>query len=48
MILTFFVPMVVVSCVLMVWQLHARRGEELDSSRKPDLQASDGPLRRAF
>jgi hypothetical protein len=29
MILVFFVPAVVVSCVLMVWQLYARRGESL-------------------
>jgi len=29
MILVFFVPAVVVSCVLMVWQLYVRRGESL-------------------
>lgn len=30
--LSFFVPMIVVSLVLIVWQLYARRGEALDSS----------------
>ncbi|HEY6256238.1 MAG TPA: hypothetical protein VIY51_10650 [Xanthobacteraceae bacterium] len=32
MILVFFVPMVVVSAVLLVWQLYARRGEALDAT----------------
>jgi hypothetical protein len=32
MILVFFVPIVVVSAVLMVWQVYARRGEALDLS----------------
>lgn len=48
MILVFFVPMVVVSGVLMAWQLYARRGEELDASRERSLAASDPSLRRAF
>jgi len=48
MILTFFVPMVVVSSVLMAWQLYARRGEELGDSRDRGLTASDPSLRRAF
>jgi hypothetical protein len=43
MILVFFVPMVVVSGVLMVWQLYARRGEQLGSS--PEHGA---PLHRAL
>ena len=30
MVLTYFVPIVVVSCVLLIWQLYARRGEALD------------------
>jgi hypothetical protein len=30
MVLSFFVPMVVVSCVLLVWQLYSRRRETLD------------------
>jgi hypothetical protein len=47
MVLTFFVPMVVVSGVLMVWQLYARRGENLGSSREHGLRASAGPLHRA-
>ena len=33
MILVFFVPMLVVSTGLMVWQLYARRGESLGSSQ---------------
>ena len=48
MILVFFVPMVVVSAGLMVWQLYARRGESLDSYREHALRAADAPLRRAF
>jgi hypothetical protein len=48
MVLVYFVPMVVVSGVLMVWQLYARRGEELDSSRGRGMPAGEGPLRRAF
>jgi hypothetical protein len=48
MILVFFVPMVVVSGVLMVWQLYARRGEELEASRERSMTASDASLRRAF
>ncbi|HEY5131145.1 MAG TPA: hypothetical protein VIJ35_28290 [Bradyrhizobium sp.] len=48
MILVYFVPMVVVSAVLMVWQLYARRGEQLDSSQGRGMPAGEGPLRRAF
>ncbi|HEX9587343.1 MAG TPA: hypothetical protein VGA15_06310 [Bradyrhizobium sp.] len=48
MILTFFVPMVVVSGGLMIWQLYARRGEELGSSQERGVLPSDAPLRRAF
>jgi hypothetical protein len=48
MILVFFVPMVVASGVLMVWQLYARRGEELGSSPERGMAAGDAPLRRAF
>jgi hypothetical protein len=32
MILVYFVPTVVVSAVLLAWQLHARRGEALNSA----------------
>ena len=32
MILVYFVPIVVVSAVLLAWQLHARRGEALNSA----------------
>jgi hypothetical protein len=48
MVLTFFVPMVVVSGVLMVWQLYARRGEELGSSQECVLRANEAPLHRVF
>jgi hypothetical protein len=48
MVLTFFVPMVVVSGVLMAWQLYARRGQSLDASQVQGLPGSEGPLRRAF
>jgi hypothetical protein len=48
MILAFFVPMVVVSAVLLGWQLYARRGEQLDAARQPRVQESEAPLRRAF
>ena len=34
MILVFFVPAVVVSCALMVWQLYTRRGETLGSAEQ--------------
>jgi hypothetical protein len=36
LILVFFVPMVVVSGVLMVWQLYSRKNEELGSNRERD------------
>ncbi len=48
MVLVFFVPMVVVSGVLIAWQLYARRGEQLGDSRDRGLKASDPSLRRAF
>jgi hypothetical protein len=48
MILVFFVPMVVVSGVLLVWQLYARRNEELGSARERDMRTGGTPLRRAF
>jgi hypothetical protein len=48
MIVTFFVPMVVVSSVLMVWQLHARRGEQLGADTAQDRRLPETPLRRAF
>jgi hypothetical protein len=41
MILVFFVPMVVVSGVLMVWQLYARRSEQLGSSQDHSVRASE-------
>lgn len=42
MVLTYFVPIVVVSCVLLIWQLYARRGVALDPAlgRTPRPQAA--------
>jgi hypothetical protein len=34
MVLVFFVPMVVVSAVLIAWQLISRRGEALDADNR--------------
>ncbi len=48
MILVFFVPMVVVSGVLMAWQLYARRGEDLSSSQARGLQVGGTSPHRAF
>jgi hypothetical protein len=48
MILTFFVPAVVVSGVLIAWQLYARRGEALGSSQERGVLPGEAPLRRAF
>ena len=48
MILVFFVPTVVVSTVLVAWQLYARRGEALDPSQARDLRTGETPLHRAF
>ena len=39
MVLTYFVPMVVVSCVLLMWQLYARRGEALDPALGRNLRS---------
>jgi hypothetical protein len=41
MILVFFVPMVVVSAMLLAWQLYARRGEALDSAAGRNGDAPD-------
>jgi hypothetical protein len=48
MILTYFVPMVVVSCVLVVGQLYTRRGERLGSPREAVLEPPAESARRAF
>lgn len=48
LILVFFVPMVVVSGVLMVWQLYSRRNEGLGSDRERDTHPAGAPVRRAF
>jgi hypothetical protein len=47
MVLTYFVPMVVVSCVLLVWQLYARRGEALDPMRDRGFRSQAAPALRA-
>lgn len=47
MVLTYFVPMVVVSCVLLVWQLYARRGETLGPVRDRDFRSQAAPVLRA-
>lgn len=39
MVLAYFVPLVVVSCVLLIWQLYARRGEALDPALHRDLSS---------
>jgi hypothetical protein len=46
LILVFFVPMVVVSLVLIVWQLLSRRGEALDASVRSDLHKSGATVLR--
>lgn len=48
MILVFFVPMVVVSCVLLVGQLYARRGESLGAVEDINPRNDTPSLRRAF
>jgi hypothetical protein len=48
MILVFFVPAVVVSCVLMVWQLTARRGESLGLPEQSAPGPETASLRRAL
>jgi hypothetical protein len=48
MILAFFVPAVVVSCVLIVWQLVTRRNEGLDRLQQPLGAAGVAPVRRPF
>jgi len=47
MVLTYFVPMVVVSCVLLLWQLYARRGEALSPVRDHDFHPQAAPALRA-
>jgi len=39
LILAFYVPLIVVSVVLLVWQLYARRGEALYPVGRSDLRA---------
>ncbi len=42
MVLTYFVPMVIVSVPLLIWQLLARRGEALDRGSSRNLRAPAG------
>jgi hypothetical protein len=48
MILVFYVPMVIVSCGLIVWQLYARKGESLGRPREASLEPRAVSARRAF
>jgi hypothetical protein len=48
-VLVFFVPMVIVSAVLLVWQLYSRRNEALDSAIVHDLATRNhSALRRSL
>lgn len=46
-VLVFFVPMVVVSAVLLAWQLYSRRSEPLDVATGHDLPSRELPALRA-
>lgn len=46
LVLVFFVPMVVVSCILLVWQLYSRRSEALDGIRARQQEGSQPTLAR--
>lgn len=48
LILSFFVPMVVVSGVLLVWQLYSRRNEALDSAAVRNSPSHETSARRVF
>ena len=41
MVLAYFVPLVILSCMLIIWQLYSRRGEELDLAADPNVGARD-------
>jgi hypothetical protein len=47
LVLSFFVPMVVVSGVLLIWQLYSRRREALASAGGRDLRSNEAPALRA-
>ncbi len=47
LVLVFFVPMVVVSTVLIAWQLYSRRGEALDFLATPDRNKHEAATLRA-
>jgi len=44
LVLVFFVPMIVVSLVLLVWQLLARRQEALDAAQRPQPHLHAAPV----
>ncbi len=46
-VLVFFVPMVVVSAVLIAWQLYSRRSEALDFAAAPDWNKREAAILRA-
>jgi hypothetical protein len=48
MILSFFVPMVVVSGVLLIWQLYSRRNEALDSTAVRNSPPQETSARKPF
>lgn len=45
LVLVFFVPLVIVTLVLLVWQLHARRAEALDTAERRDLRSREAAVR---
>jgi hypothetical protein len=46
-VLVFFVPMVVISVVLLVWQLYSRRSEAIDSAARRSTDAYEASAPRA-
>jgi hypothetical protein len=44
LVLSFFVPMVVVSLVLLIWQLYARRNEALDAAMRREGSSSEASV----
>ncbi len=47
LVLIFFVPMVVVSCVLLIWQLFSRRGEQLEFAVESERHQRNASVLRA-
>jgi hypothetical protein len=44
LVLVFYVPMIVVSTVLIAWQLYGRRGEALDAAAEDDSRAGEAAV----